>query len=601
MTTVAGEDAPPRARTRSARSRQRASTEGTAPAIAEVTLCGAIEPVDEPGGARLLSEHPLLVQQAVALLESNRDRLRFVFVPAGSPWIAVDLSVLEGHDGLMRVRALLRPIAPPSGLTVRELDVLTLVASGYSNQGIAELLATSLRTVTTHVERILAKFGQASRAALAGIAAESGLLRLPLPGGARARSPLTVDPDHRPSHKGAAGRRRSASPPPVLIGAPLSLNGFSSADAHEMLNGARLAVAEVNQRGGVGGRRLELVVAECDVNDAASVEAAIANLIDVDVDAVAGGYSCAEARVQDLMADHGAPYLHCVTMEAMVERVRQDPQRLRNIFQTGPTDIHYGPQCVSFLSDLRDRGAWRPRNRRLVVLQPSWSMMDIGLGTMEERADRTGWSIEHITGLPLTGTDWSAILGRIARIDPAAILLANYFPEESIAFQRAFLADPLDSLVYTLYGPSVPLYRETLGADADGVIWATSTGTYADPIALGFAERYRALHGALPGRAHAGLSYDRIHLLCSAWARAGGTRRFDEVAREIRQLVHRGVSGTYALGNSGQCGVSYPDATRDPSFAQAHLVFQIQGGRHAILGPHPYADGAFRLPPWFEA
>lgn len=53
----------------------------------------------------------------------------------------------------------------PSPLTPRELDVLRLVATGQSNQEIADALYLSPGTVKVHVTHILAKLGLASRAA----------------------------------------------------------------------------------------------------------------------------------------------------------------------------------------------------------------------------------------------------------------------------------------------------------------------------------------------------------------------------------------------------------------------------------------------------
>jgi branched-chain amino acid transport system substrate-binding protein len=570
------------------------------PASALVAADGSVSALDDERARWLLAAHPPLLAYALNFLRTDRDAINFLWIGPDKIWHRIAMRLCAAPDNSARAHVEIEPITAPVRLTPRELDVLTLVASGYGNQGIADALSTRPRTVTTHVERILAKLGQTSRAALAGLAVERGLLRLPFPGDGTNRSSLAIGTLDHPSEPHAVAKRLRMVPRPILIGAPLSLQGFARSDAQEMLNGSALAVDEINRRGGIGGRRLELRVVDCDVSDANAVARAFRILIDQDVDAVTSGYSSAEADVQDLMADYGAPYLHCVTMEAMVDRVRQDPQRLRNVFQTGPTDIHYGPECLNFLTGLRDRGRWQPRNKRITVIQPHWSMMNIGSDRMEELADRHGWTLDYISELPLTGIGWHDVLRQAHRIDPAAILLAYYFPEENIAFQRAFAADPLDSLVYTLYGPSVPVYRQELGDAAEGVLWATSTGTYADPIALGFAERYRSMHGMAPGRAHAGIAYDRIHILATAWARAGNPRRFDKVIPEVRRLVHRGVSGTYALDNSGQCGVSYPDATIDPSFAQAHLVFQIQNGRHAILGPHPYADGTFRRPHWFQ-
>ena len=58
-------------------------------------------------------------------------------------------------------RLLKRPRRPGplDQLTGREREVLALVAEGRSNQGIAETLVLSPKTVEAHVGRILAKLG----------------------------------------------------------------------------------------------------------------------------------------------------------------------------------------------------------------------------------------------------------------------------------------------------------------------------------------------------------------------------------------------------------------------------------------------------------
>ncbi|GAB4424173.1 MAG: hypothetical protein OHK0015_02660 [Chloroflexi bacterium OHK40] len=61
------------------------------------------------------------------------------------------------------------------GLTDRELEVVRLVARGYTNRQIADALVLSERTVTTHVGHILAKLSFSSRAQIARWAAEQGI------------------------------------------------------------------------------------------------------------------------------------------------------------------------------------------------------------------------------------------------------------------------------------------------------------------------------------------------------------------------------------------------------------------------------------------
>jgi NarL family two-component system response regulator LiaR len=50
------------------------------------------------------------------------------------------------------------------GLTAREVDVVALLARGYSNQQLADALFLSIRTIENHIAAILAKLGATTRA-----------------------------------------------------------------------------------------------------------------------------------------------------------------------------------------------------------------------------------------------------------------------------------------------------------------------------------------------------------------------------------------------------------------------------------------------------
>jgi DNA-binding NarL/FixJ family response regulator len=63
----------------------------------------------------------------------------------------------------------------PAGLTVRELEVLQLIATGMSNTDIARTLVLSNATVKTHINHIFAKTGARDRGQAVRYAYEHGL------------------------------------------------------------------------------------------------------------------------------------------------------------------------------------------------------------------------------------------------------------------------------------------------------------------------------------------------------------------------------------------------------------------------------------------
>lgn len=67
-------------------------------------------------------------------------------------------------------------VAPPHGLTARELQVLRLVAAGKTNKAIANTLFLSEKTIDRHVSNIFTKLSVSSRAAATAYAYEHKLL-----------------------------------------------------------------------------------------------------------------------------------------------------------------------------------------------------------------------------------------------------------------------------------------------------------------------------------------------------------------------------------------------------------------------------------------
>ena len=64
----------------------------------------------------------------------------------------------------------------PSGLTAREVQVLSLVATGRTNREISSTLMISEHTVARHLQNIFSKLGVSSRTAATAFALEHSLI-----------------------------------------------------------------------------------------------------------------------------------------------------------------------------------------------------------------------------------------------------------------------------------------------------------------------------------------------------------------------------------------------------------------------------------------
>jgi branched-chain amino acid transport system substrate-binding protein len=576
-----------------------ADARNSSPAV--VAPDGAITEREGGFARRVLLRDADLASYAAAMFGSGASDVRFRWYTA-QQLLAVRMELRNERAGPACL-VTIRPDDAVDGLTARELDVLTLLAGGLGNREIANRLRASSRTIATHVEHILAKLHARSRAGAAAIAVDRGLIRLPLHAGSRdldglAAGALEAAAARRRGRARLATGRRMQRRRPYLIGAAFPLSGAARADGLQMRNGAALALDEINSRGGVAGRPIELLVVDTEIFSGEGIALAFDRLSAAEADAVLVGYVLSGAdRALDAAAEYGAPYLHATTSEDVLTRVRSDRGRYRRVFQVCPSETHYGTGFIGFLDALVTTERWNPRNRRLMIVETA---VDGGrmatTPTLAAAFDR-GWVVDTVECVSELAADWAGVVRRIHSADPAAILVADFVPSELAAFQRTFAADPTPALVYAVYAPSIPEFLELAGAAAEGLVWSTVTGTYADVLGTRFAGRYLRAFGRPPGRSHAGIAYDEVHLLAGAWANVGNPRDFDGVAAHLRRGSYRGVNGSYVFDDA-QGALSYPAMTHDPSVGQAHLVFQIQHGEHRVLSPAPFVQASFRPPSW---
>jgi DNA-binding CsgD family transcriptional regulator len=70
------------------------------------------------------------------------------------------------------------PMQPEAELTIREIQVLQLVARGHQNKEIAYLLSIAEETAKIHVKHIFAKLGVQNRTQAVAVAIHRGIIQV---------------------------------------------------------------------------------------------------------------------------------------------------------------------------------------------------------------------------------------------------------------------------------------------------------------------------------------------------------------------------------------------------------------------------------------
>lgn len=554
---------------------------------------------ENSAGRQFFESEPELVNYAQAFCFSpaavQLQQIAFYFRTQTHGWLKIGLSLHQQKYCLIYAEKTLLPFE----LSERELQIITLVSHGLSNPDIADALFISNRTVAKHLEHIFAKTKTENRTLLAIFALQHHLHCLPTSHPVP-HSILPIIEIERLSMQLAAQQAvekpqifaiQANKARPIMIGVPFVESGLGQIDTQELLNGTQLAIEQINQHGGIQGREVQMVKAGYRVDDKTSIFNAYRSLFEQEVEAISTNYACYSPDVHELVAREGIPYLHDASHSGS-----DKSGKVGNIFQVCASSSNYGLGVVRFLQAYQHQFPQLIKQRKVVIITVKWQQIDIGTDTLAASLRKLNWAVEWLELEKSEGV-FERLMPSLHTLEPDLIVFASYFTEDIVAFYAAFIAQPLDAIIYAIYAPSTLQPDQKL---CEGVLWATTTGLPSTYAGRQFNRLYQQRFGEMPSFSQASLAFDQVNILANVWRQADFPRHFQQVNQGIRSLVSHGINGAYFLGNEHQIGLTYPDNTTDLSISQPHLIYQIQRGRNTVIAPSLFAESQFQLPPWFK-
>ncbi|HVH09734.1 MAG TPA: ABC transporter substrate-binding protein [Gemmatimonadales bacterium] len=316
---------------------------------------------------------------------------------------------------------------------------------------------------------------------------------------------------------------------------------FSQPRGASMLRAARLAVNQINARGGDRGRTLELRVADDSGSEDAAVRVAERLYADPAVVAVVGhlssGTSLAAARVY---AGGPDPVVMISPSASSPALSGMSPW----VFRVCPSDLQHGPELARFASQ-----ALRARRAGIIYVNS-----DYGRGvrsTFMAEFARLGGTIVEADPYVASTASLEPYLSRMRRGGVDVLLLAAERPGAELALREMRAL----GVAWPVLGGDALAGIEADGALAEGVrLSAAYLADRRDERNGAFVADYaRAYPGERPDHRGAG-TYDAIRLVARAIAGVGPARQAvrDYVARVGRgRPPFEGVTGTIAFDTNG--------------------------------------------------
>lgn len=306
----------------------------------------------------------------------------------------------------------------------------------------------------------------------------------------------------------------------------------------------------------------------------------------------------------DATVKYKAPLLWGVTQRNYTDHVAANPDKYSHCFQTDPSEVHYGYTFPIFLKDMKDRGLWTPNNNAIHIVQEQIAYCQTISRTLQEAIPASEFELAGITDIQFPVQNWEPVIQEIKRLGAGAVMLDHWVAAEYAAFCKQWRADPLDgTLIYMQYGPSQPEFLDLAGGAAEGFIWSTVLGVYADEMGNEFRKKYQKRWPGTMGLTYTGNAYDTCYFLKQAWEHVGDPNKFEAVCDYVRTTKYRGVCGLIDMNNKWQECAHYPDdghpvTAKNLEDGMGQLYVQVQDVQHKIVYPDVLKEAEMRPIQW---
>jgi branched-chain amino acid transport system substrate-binding protein len=347
---------------------------------------------------------------------------------------------------------------------------------------------------------------------------------------------------------------------PVQVGAIEILSGPNAAYGVAIKGGLELALDEINAKGILGGRKIQLTVEDSAANKDQAINAA-RKLIGRD----------------KVVAIIGPTLSNEMFAVGPVTNERKIPTLGTSTTASGITDI--GPYI--FRTSLPESDvipvtlkAAQARGVKTIALMYANddAFSKSGFDVMKAAAEKAGLNILTIESFGSKDTDFSAQLTKIKSLKPDAVgVSALVEPVSGVLLQARSLGFGKETLFIGGNGSNSPKLGEIAGPAADGLIVGSPwfIGKKADNNEA-FVASYKAKYSKDPDQ-FAAQAYDAMKIMAAAIDRAGAADS-EKVRDALVKTDFTGVMGPFQF-----------TAGRDPATTAGVVVLVMKGGKFTIL------------------
>ena len=313
----------------------------------------------------------------------------------------------------------------------------------------------------------------------------------------------------------AAPAALRAQAAPIRIGFPTPLTGAFGAEAQDQVRAAQLAVAQFNERGGLGGRTAELLVRDDRLNPGEAATRTL-ELIEKDrADFIVGGLSAAVQLAINNVTRQRRVLFNSISQS---DAINEAADFSRYTFHEA-LNPHMTAGAVA-------RYAFPKFGKRVAFLTADYAYGHEMVRGFTDAGKSMGIEVLADIRHPIGASDFSTFLPRIQSLRPDVLCLCNFGRDQQISVKQA--TDFGLKRTTKLVAP-VLLYTARIGGGAEafaGVVGGTSYYWKLEdtvPSARAFNDAFRKMHDGRTPSDYGALGYAGVTTVLTAVAKAGST------------------------------------------------------------------------------
>jgi len=375
----------------------------------------------------------------------------------------------------------------------------------------------------------------------------------------------------------------------IKIGVPTSVQLQVGRDTQ---NAAKLAAEEINAKGGVLGRKLEIVVADETENPEQGIAAIKKLTADEKVNVLIGGYTSGVTLAQ-LPHISSAKTIYIgvgAASPAITAKVKSDYENYKYIFRAFPINAaHQARALVDFING-KLKGEMKLGKIAIVGENAKW-VQDL-VPILKKGATDGGTEVKLAEFFDTSTSDFSPLFAKVK--DSGAQYLIVIL---SHASSDIFVKQWHDAQVpIPIGGIDVKSQDADFFTRVSGKANAETVGMFAiraplTPKTIPFWDEFVKRFGTAPVYTGIG-AYDAVYVYADA-ARRANSIEADAVIKELEKTDHVGIAGRMVFDE-------VHDVKTGPGMQNLLFVQWQKNGERVVVWPKEAATGPMIAPPWMS-